>query len=62
MVHAIINCDVGDFKWINTFKTADVIPVQMGIRTSLMMGVNPFKIPNITIYDGVNHPADRAVV
>ena len=37
-------------------------PHLYGYNVGCLEGVNPFKIPNITIYDGVNHPADRAVV
>lgn len=36
-------------------------PHLYGYNVACLEGVNPFKIPNITIYDGVNHPADRAI-
>lgn len=34
-------------------------PHLYGYNVGCLEGVNPFNIPNITIYDGVNHPADR---
>ncbi len=34
-------------------------PHLYGYNVGCLEGVNPFKIPNITIYDGVNHPADK---
>ena len=34
-------------------------PHLYGYNVACLEGVNPFLIPNITVYDGVNHPADR---
>ena len=34
-------------------------PAQYGFNVSCLEGINPLKIQGISIYDGVNHPADR---
>lgn len=34
-------------------------PHLYGYNVGCLEGVNPFLIPNITVYDGINHPADR---
>src|SRR5690554_6368926 len=35
-------------------------PSQYGFNVSCIVGINPLKIEGVPIYDGVNHPADRA--
>lgn len=34
-------------------------PAQYGFNVACLDGVNPLRIPNIPIRDGVNHPADE---
>ena len=34
-------------------------PHLYGYNVGCLEGVNPYQIPNIKIYDGVNHPADQ---
>lgn len=34
-------------------------PSQFGFNVACLEGINPLKIEQIPIYDGVNHPADR---
>lgn len=34
-------------------------PEQYGFNVACLEGINPLKIKNIPIYDGVNHPADK---
>lgn len=34
-------------------------PEQYGFNVACLEGINPLKIENIPIYDGVNHPADK---
>ncbi|MES2675178.1 MAG: GFA family protein [Pseudomonadota bacterium] len=36
-------------------------PNLYGYNVGCLEGVNPFLIPNIKIYDGVNHPVDRKI-
>lgn len=36
-------------------------PELYGYNVGCLEGVNPFLIPEVTLYDGVNHPADRSV-
>ena len=35
-------------------------PHLFGFNLGCLAGINPLKIPEITHYDGVNHPADRS--
>ncbi len=34
-------------------------PNQFGFNVACLAGINPLKIDQIKLYDGVNHPADR---
>lgn len=34
-------------------------PEQYGFNVGCLEGVNPFAIPDVPVYDGVNHPSDR---
>ncbi len=34
-------------------------PDQYGYNVGCLEGVNPFDIPEVPVYDGVNHPSDR---
>ncbi|MGY0216526.1 GFA family protein [Endozoicomonadaceae bacterium StTr2] len=34
-------------------------PTQYGFNIACLEGINPLKINEITVYDGVNHPADK---
>lgn len=34
-------------------------PNQFGVNVACIDGVNPYKLTNVAMPDGVNHPADR---
>ena len=33
-------------------------PEQYGFNLGCLEGVNPFKVPNVKVNDGINHPGD----
>lgn len=37
-------------------------PLQYGFNIACLEGVNPYDLGDVTIYDGINHPADISLV